>query len=274
MIHPSAVIGDRVTIKEGNIIGKNVIIGDDSYLDYNCIVRDNVHIGKGSFIGAGSILGEYLFDFYKDHMNKEHILVIGEKAIIRTGSVIYGDVVIGDNFQTGHKVIIRENTLIGNNVSIGTQSDIQHHVIIGNYVRIHSNCFICEKSIIHDYVWIFPKVIMTNDLHPPSDDLAGVTIHSFAIIAAQSLILPGITVNRGAIVGGGATVTKNVEEGVIVVGSPAKPVGLVKDLKNKNTGDPSYPWEIRFSRGMPWEEIGYDKWVDLTGKGKGGEYNV
>jgi acetyltransferase-like isoleucine patch superfamily enzyme len=261
MIHPSSKIGQNVTIKEGTIIGQNVIIEDDVYIDYGCIIRDNVHIKKGSFIGARSILGEYLMDFYKDKINKEHLLVIGENALIRTENVVYGGTVIGDNFQTGHKVTIRENTKIGNNVRIGTLSDIQHHCNIGNYVSIHSNCFIGEESKINDYVWIFPHVVLTNDPTPPSDRLLGVTIDSFAAISAKSVILPGVHIYEDTLVGAGAVVTKDVEKETVVVGNPAKKICSVKDIKNKITGQSVYPWRYTFKRGMPWEKSDYETWT-------------
>lgn len=260
MIHATAQIGQGVTVKEGVIIGENVIIEDNVYLDYGCIVRDNVHIKKGSFIGARSILGEYLMDFYRDKINKVHPLIIGENALIRTENVIYGNTVIGDNFQSGHKVNIREDVRIGNNVRIGTLSDIQHHCSIGNYVSIHSKVFIGEKSKIKDYVWIFPNVILTNDPTPPSDELLGVTIESFAIVSTGSIILPGVHIHEDALVGAGAIVTKNVEKETVVFGNPAKEVCSVKKIKNKFTGKSVYPWRYTFKRGMPWEDSGYENW--------------
>lgn len=261
MISLSAKIGKNVTIKEGVIIGENITIEDDVYIDYGCIIRDNVHIKKGSFIGARSILGEYLMDFYKDKTNKIHPLVLGENALIRTENVIYGDTVIGDNFQSGHKVTIRENTKIGNNVKLGTLSDIQHHCNIGNYVSIHSNCFIGEESKINDYVLIFPHVVLTNDPTPPSDKLLGVTIDSFAIIAARSLLLPGVRIYGDALVGAGSIVTKDVASETVVVGNPAKEICSVKKIRNKFTDEPVYPWRYTFRRGMPWEESDYETWI-------------
>ena len=260
MIDSSSKMGLNVIIKEGVIIGQNVIIEDDVFIDYGCIIRDNVHIKKGSFIGARSILGEYLIDFYKDKVNKVHPLVIGENALIRTENVIYGGTVIGDNFQSGHKVTIRENAKIGNNVRFGTLSDIQNKCDIGNYVSIHSNCCIGEKSIINDYVWIFPNVVFPNDPTPPSDRLLGVTIESFAIISTGSILLPGVHVYEDALVGAGSIVTKDVAKEAVVVGNPAKEICSVRKIKNKFTGEGVYPWRYTFKRGMPWEDSDYETW--------------
>lgn len=244
---------DNVTIKEGVILGNNVIKEDDVYIDYGCIIRDNVHIKKGSFIGARSILGEYLMDFYKDKTNKYHPLLIGENAIIRSENVIYGGNTIGDNFQTGHKVTIRESNIIVSNVRLGTLADIQHRCSIGSYVSIHSGVFIGEETIIKDYAWIFPHAVLTNDPTPPSNEIQGVTVESYAVISASSTILPGVYVNRDSIVGAGAIVTKDVLEEKVVVGNPAKVVCSIHDVKIKISGQSPYPWKYNFKRGMPWE---------------------
>lgn len=262
MIDSTAKIGKNVTIKEGTIIGENVIIEDDVYIDYGCIIRDNVHIKKGSFIGAKSILGEYLMDFYKDKENKVHPLVIGENSLIRTENVIYGDTVIGDNFQSGHKVTIRENTKIGSNVRIGTLSDIQGYCEIGNYVSMHSNVHIGQKSKISDYVWIFPYVVLTNDPTPPSEELLGVTIDSFALVSTGSIVLPGVHIHEDALVGAGAIVTKDVPKETVVVGNPAKEACSVRKIKNKVTGESIYPWRYTFKRGMPWQDSDYETWIN------------
>lgn len=262
MFNLTSKISNNATIKSGVMIGEKVIIEDDVYIDYGCIIRDNVHIKRGSFIGARSILGEYLIDFYKDKTNKVHPLVIGQNAIIRTENVIYGDTIIGDNFQSGHKVTIRENTKIGNNVRVGTLSDIQHKCTIGDYVSIHSNCFIGEESKINDYVWIFPHVVLTNDPTPPSNSLIGVTIDSFAVIAARSLLLPGVHIHKDALVGAGSVVTKDVTVEMVVFGNPAKQICSVKEIKNKYTGELVYPWRYTFKRAMPWENSDYESWYN------------
>ena len=49
-------------------------------------------------------------------------LIIGNSPIIRSHTIIYRGTTIGDNFQTGHGVLIRENNIIGNKVSIGSHS--------------------------------------------------------------------------------------------------------------------------------------------------------
>lgn len=252
--------GNNVTIKENVFIGSNVVIEDNVFLDYGVIIRDNVHIKKGTYIGARCIIGEYLVDFFEDKKNKQHPLIIGQNSIIRSETIIYGDTIIDDNFQTGHRVTIREKTEIGKNVKIGTLSDIQGYCKIGSYVNIHSNVHIGQKSNIKNYVWIFPYVVLTNDPTPPSDNMEGVTVEEFAVITTGSIVMPGKVIGRDALVGAGAIVTKDVNDEKIVVGNPAREVGDVSSVKNKETGFSVYPWRYTFERGMPWKGIGYDEW--------------
>ena len=124
-ISKTAQIAPTATILDGVTIGENVVIGDGVWIDRGCIIRDNVRIGNNSRIGARCILGEYLQDFYRELHNGEHPLVIGENALIRSETIIYGDTTIGTSFQSGHRVTLREHTRIGDHVSVGTLSDIQ-----------------------------------------------------------------------------------------------------------------------------------------------------
>lgn len=259
--------GNNVTIKEGTIIGENVIIEEDVYIDYNCIIRDDVTIKKGTVIGANCILGEYGMEFYANREKGKHPLIIGENSIIRSGTIIYGDTIIGEKFQTGHRVTIREKTVIGNHVSVGTLSDIQGHCEIGNYVRMHSNVHIGQKSKVEDYVWIFPYVILTNDPTPPSEVMEGVTVKSFSVIATGSIILPGVTIEGDSLVAAGAIVTKDVKETEVVGGNPAKVISNTSKIKNHKTGENVYPWRYSFKRGMPWEESDYDTWINKYANG-------
>lgn len=252
--------GQNVTLGHNCIIEDNVTIGNNVYIDHNTIIRSGVAISDNTFIEANCIIGEYQMDYCLDRNAPFHPLTIGKKALIRSGSILYSGSTIGDNFSTGHQVTIREKAQIGNNVSIGTLSDIQGNCRIGNYVRLHSSVHIGQKSVLDDYVWIYPYVVLTNDPTPPSEDFIGVHVHSFAIIATGSIIMPGLDIGQDSLIGAGAIVTKSVEAYSVAVGNPAKPVSDIRKIKSKITGKPVYPWREHFSRYMPWEGMGFDAW--------------
>lgn len=262
-IGKNTTVAASAQIAEDVYIGDNVVIEDNVFIDIGCIIRDNVHIRKGTRIGARCILGEYLQDFYEKLENAWHPLTIGAESLIRSETIIYGDSTIGDFFQTGHRVTIRENTMIGDHVRVGTLSDIQGYCTIGNYVNIHSNVHISQASLIHDFVWIFPYVVLTNDPQPPSEICMGVEIGEFAVVCTHSVVMPGLHIGKDALIGAGSIVTKNVPQETVVFGNPAKPHGSVRDICSKD-GTPVYPWRNVFDRGMPWAGIGYEKWRKET----------
>jgi acetyltransferase-like isoleucine patch superfamily enzyme len=148
--------------------------------------------------------------------------------------VIYAGNVIGDHFQTGNKVNIRELNRIGDNVSVGTLSVIEHHVEIGNNVRIHSQAFIPEFSVLEDNVWIGPNVVLTNAKYPLSpgvkEALQGPRIKRGAKIGANATILPGVVIGENALVGAGAVVVQDVPDEAVVVGNPARMIRQLSEL--------------------------------------------
>jgi acetyltransferase-like isoleucine patch superfamily enzyme len=159
---------------------------------------------------------------------------IGDRAMLRSYTVVYAGNAIGRNFQTGNKVNIRELNRIGNNVSVGTLSVIEHHVEIGDGVRIHTQAFIPEYSVLEEGCWIGPHVTLTNAKYPLSpgakDQLAGPVIRKGAKIGANATILPGVVIGENALVGAGAVVVRNVPAGTVVAGNPARVIGQIADL--------------------------------------------
>ena len=123
---------------------------------------------------------------------------------------------------------------IGDDCFVGPFVEIQAGVEIGNKCKIQSHSFICTGTVIEDEVFVGHGVMFTNDRYPSStnasgelqtdDDwtLEGVTVRRRAGIGSGAIILPGIEIGAGALVGAGAVVTKDVPEGAVVAGNPAR----------------------------------------------------
>jgi len=177
-------------------------------------------------------------------------LVIGENALIRSHSVIYAGSSIGNNFQTGHGVLIRDHNSIGDNVSIGSHTVIERRNRIGNNVRIHSNCFVPEYTCVEDSAWIGPCVTILNVLHPPcprfEDCAKQVIIGSNAKIGGNVTVGPRVTIGANSLVGMGSVVTSDIPSDVVAFGNPAKPIKNIHEL-GCETGyfDTPYEWERR-----------------------------
>ncbi len=155
---------------------------------------------------------------------------LGSHATIRSGSVIYQNVIIGDHFETGHHVIIREENQIGDKVSIWANTVIDYGCKIGNGVKIHSNGYVAQFTVIEDNVFIAPGTIFANDKYPVSKNLAGPHVKRGARIGVNVTLLPGVVIGEECLVGAGSVVTKDVPARSVVVGNPARVVGTIDQL--------------------------------------------
>lgn len=126
---------------------------------------------------------------------------------------------------------------IGQGTRIGTFVEIQKGASIGARCKISSHTFICEGVEIEDGVFVGHGVMFINDRFPRAvnDDgqlqteedweVVKTQIKSQASIGSNATILCGITIGRRAIIGAGAVVTRDVPDGAVVAGVPAKLVG-------------------------------------------------
>ncbi len=133
---------------------------------------------------------------------------IGKGSTIHTGARFYNpaNIKIGQDTIIGENAVLdgRDKLVIGSHVGIATDVMIynsEHDIESDNFLAIH------KPVLLGDYIFIGPRAI----------------------------ILPGVTIGRGAVIAAGAVVTKNVDPFQIVAGIPAKVIGerSRKDLHYK-----------------------------------------
>jgi len=135
---------------------------------------------------------------------------------------------IGEGSNVWQFCVVLKGASIGRNCNICAHVLIENDVVVGNNVTIKSGVQLWDGLRVEDDVFIGPNVTFTNDLHPRSkvypDSFFQTTVKKGSSIGANATILPGITIFEGAMVGAGAVVTKDVLQGVTVVGNPAREV--------------------------------------------------
>lgn len=85
---------------------------------------------------------------------------------------------------------------------------------LGQHVLINTNASVDHDCVVDDYAFIAPNAALGGGVH----------IGTGAMVGMGATVLPGLTVGAGATVAAGAVVTKNVRDGDLVMGMPAKSV--------------------------------------------------
>lgn len=214
-IHPTAILGEHVSLGSEVAIGPYAVIADNVSIGDKTIIYAGCYVGHHSQIGSNTII-------YPNVSIRERT-GIGSRVIIHSGTVIGSD---GFGFATikgiHHKipqigtVIIEDDVEIGANVTIDRarfdKTLIGRGTKIDNLVQIAHNVIVGENSIIVAQAGISGSTIIGRNV----------------TLAGQAGLVGHITVGDGAVVAAQGGVTKSIPANTTVSGYPAKPHHIAK----------------------------------------------
>ncbi len=160
---------------------------------------------------------------------------------IHPTAMIEDGVRFGSRTSVWDNVHIRHGAVIGEECIVGEKSYIAYDVVIGNRVKINAFVYICAAVTIEDGVMLSAGTIFTNDRFPrattpdlkqlrdsaPDEHTLPTLVREGATIGAGSIIGNDLTIGRFAMVGMGSVITKTILDFYLVMGQPARPVGVV-----------------------------------------------
>lgn len=240
-ISAQAKIGKNVSIAPFVVIAAGCVIGDNVVIEPGTIIYENVHVGENTRIGAQCILGERLGGYLKHSDYVNPALRIGPDSVIRSGAIIYAGSTMGRGFQTGNRCVIREDSHFGDNCSFGTLSQSDGMIKVGNNCRFHNNVFIATYTTVEDNVHFYPMSCTVDSLHPPCQvGREGPTVGSGTIVGAKVLLLPRVKIGKNCVIAGASVVTRDVPEGMVAAGSPARVLKRREEVRCHLEDRPAY----------------------------------
>lgn len=160
---------------------------------------------------------------------------IGDYAIIRSGSIIYADTVIGHRFQCGHQVLIRAEVAIGDRCVVHHRCTLEGRLRIGHGVKIMAHVYLPSRTMIGDMVFIGPGTTFLNARYPMREGtVQGATVEAHVVIGGGATICPGVKIGRDAFIAAGAVVNKDVPPYTLAMGVPARHQPLPEGLPREN----------------------------------------
>ena len=200
---------------------KNLPLNENFQFVNGAYISPNAQINKNVIIMPGACIGEEV--------------EIGENVYIASGVKLMGKIIIGDS------CIIRENAVLGAD-GLSTDRDVDGSaitmpqfggVIIGNNVEIGANCVIgrgaIDNTVIEDGCKLDNLVFISHNVHLGKDTfIVGESIMfgssstgERAYISGNSTIRNKIKIGSDVLIGMGSVVTKDVPNGMVVMGNPA-----------------------------------------------------
>jgi UDP-3-O-[3-hydroxymyristoyl] glucosamine N-acyltransferase len=186
VIDPSVKIGKNASIGEYVVIEAGCILGDDVTIGHNTVVKRRTHIGNGVQIGSSNVIGGVGFGYEKDE-NGDYVVIPHVGNVVIENGVEIGNCTCVDRGVLG-STILRENCKIDNLVHIA------HGVVVGRNALVIALALVAGSVEVGENAWIAPS----------------------------SSIMQKVKIGKNATIGMGAVVLRNVGEGEVWVGNPAK----------------------------------------------------
>lgn len=222
-------IGTNVQIGHFAVIRAGAVLGDDVVIHPHVVIESGVVLGAGVEVFPGAYIGKVpkgagalaRSPTYVPHVE------IGAHSSIGPHAVIYYDVMIGTHCLIGDAASIREQCRIGNYTVIGRHVTLNYATLVGAHTKIMDHSWLCGNMRVGDRVFVSGGVLTANDNNIgrsgfDESAIIGPIIEDEAVIGLGAKLLPRVTIGRGAVVGAGSVVTRDVSAGAVVMGVPAR----------------------------------------------------
>ena len=156
------------------------------------------------------------------------LLELPERIFVHPTAEIHPTVDLGpDTIVWAHAVLLAD-VVTGPHCSIGAGTQLMRGVRLGESCRIGAQVHLTNRMVIGARVFIAPFAVFADDRRPrvnnPHYRGEPPVVEDDVAIGVGVVVCPGVRIGRGALIGAGAVVTKDVAPYAVVVGNPARPI--------------------------------------------------
>ncbi|MEW6746492.1 MAG: UDP-3-O-(3-hydroxymyristoyl)glucosamine N-acyltransferase [Planctomycetota bacterium] len=175
VIQDGARVGDRTVIYPGVYVGHRSVIGSDCLIYPNVVIREDVEVGDRAIIHAGAVLGADGFGFEQGAVPHRKIaqigrVVIGDDVEIGANTTIdraaLDATVIGRGTKLDNLVQVAHNVQIGDDCLLSSQTGIAGSTAIGSNVILGGQVGVGDHVRIGDQVVVAAKSGVTKSVGP------------------------------------------------------------------------------------------------------------
>lgn len=165
-------------------------------------------------------------------MNKNHNY---KEVFIHETSYVDENVEIGEGTKIWHFSHILKNCKIGPNCTVGQNVSIGPNVVIGKEVKIQNNVSVYDGVTLEDNVFCGPSCVFTNDKYPRSrlesskETWLKTLVKRGASLGANCTIVCGVTIGSFALIAAGSLINKDIPAYALIAGVPGKQIGWVSE---------------------------------------------
>lgn len=146
-IHPSAIIGENVTISPFSYVANDVEIGDGTWIAPNVTIMEGARIGKNCKIYPGAVISAEPQDL--KYQGEKTLTIIGDNTTIREsvtvnkGTSALGYTKVGDNclimagVHIAHDCILGNHVILVNGVGLAGHIEVGDHAFVGGLSGVH-----------------------------------------------------------------------------------------------------------------------------------------
>jgi len=198
------LMDEGVTILDpaSTYVHATVRVGQDSIIHPHTFLEGRTTIGRGCVIGPEARL---------------ETSVLADRVTVVASTVEESSV--GEGTRIGPYSHLRPGTRLGRFVEIGNYAELKNSSV-GDFTKVHHMSYLGDATV-GIRVNIGAGTITCNLRHDRKDKQPTI-IEDGAYIGSDTMLVAPVTIGRGAVTGAGAVVTKDVPEGAVAVGMPAK----------------------------------------------------